>query len=253
MIEELKLLGLSNYESKALEILMKEKLGLKDLSKKSGIPFGKIYSVVKNLKRKNIVKEINSRPKLVYVENVSEVISMLIKENKKKHEVTITLLKEVAIEIDKNKGKETRFFQVGTTIKDNKNIQLRSFREAEDEVLQIINIHHKPKSNREGKTVWEKEIVNAIKRGVIFKVIYPKKIILPKILQQLNKKHPEKFQVKRFDTDFIRCDIIDGEKVLIKLVQEDPLQFGGVLFIEDKKLAENLTRIFSEMWEQAKK
>ena len=253
MIEELKLLGLSNYESKALELLMKEKVYLKNLSKKASIPFGKVYSVVKKLKEKGFIKEINSRPKLVYVENVSETISRLIKENQKKHEATITFLKEVATEIDKDKGKETKFFQVGTTIKDNKDIQLRSFREAEDEVLQIINIHHKTESNRESKTLWEKEIIKATEIGVVFKSIYPKKTILPKILQKLSKKSPERFQVKRLDTDFVRCDIIDGKKVMIKMVQQDPLQFGGILFIEDKKLAENLTKIFNEMWEQAKK
>jgi hypothetical protein len=57
------------------------------------------------------------------------------------------------------------------------------------------------------------------------------------------------FQVKRFDTDFIRCDIIDKKKVLLKIVQPDPMNFGGVFFIEDEKLAENLIRIFNEMWE----
>ena len=42
MIEELKELGLGNYESKALEILLKEKITLRNLSKKSQIPFATI-------------------------------------------------------------------------------------------------------------------------------------------------------------------------------------------------------------------
>ena len=93
--------------------------------------------------------------------------------------------------------------------------------------------------------------MQAINRGVIFKSIYPEKWSLPRILHQLNKKNPRKFQIKRYNTDFVRCDIIDNQKVLIKLVQQDPLQFGGVFFIEDEKLAENLKNIFEEMWEQA--
>jgi HTH-type transcriptional regulator, sugar sensing transcriptional regulator len=250
MIEELKQVGLGNYESKALEVLMKEKLSLRNLSKKAQIPFGKVYSVVKNLKGKGFVKETNSRPKLIYVENASEIISRLIKEKQEKDRSVLEKLRAASIEIDKNKGKESKFFEIGTTIEENKKIQLRSFRESENEVLQIINIHHKPASNRESKTLWEKEIEKAVNRGVIFKAIYPKGTELPMILKRLNKEQPEKFQVKRFDSDFTRCDIIDGKKVLLKLVQEDPLQFGGVLFLENEKLAENLTKIFNEMWDK---
>ena len=71
------------------------------------------------------------------------------------------------------------------------------------------------------------------------------------MLEKLNKKQPEKFQVKKLDTDFVRCDIIDNDKVLIKLVHQDALQFGGILFIENEKLNENLRNIFYELWEQA--
>jgi sugar-specific transcriptional regulator TrmB len=247
--EELRGLGLNYYESCVLEALLKERLNLRDLSKKSSVPFGKVYSVVKSLKEKNLVEETNSRPKLIYVENASDVISLLIKLKQENEKAMIEKIKEFATQIDKSKGKTTKFFQVGTTVQDNREIQLRTFVEAEKEVLQILNIYHKPKSNRASKTLWEKEIEKATKRGVIFKAIYPKKTVIPEILAGLDRK---KFQVKRLDTNFIRCDIIDGKKVLLKLVQSDPLQFGGVLFVENERLAENLTKIFNEMWGQAK-
>jgi len=251
MIEELKKLGLSHYEGKIVEILIKEKTNLRELSKKAEVPFGKVYSIVKDLKEKGIVKESVSRPKLVYIDNVSEVISKLIAEKKNREQNIFERLREIATGIDNERGRETRFFEIGTTVEDNKRIQLRSFAEAEDEILMILNIYHKPKSNRRAKTIWEKAIVDAVRRGVVFKCIYPRETILPIILQKLNKQNPDKFQVKRFDTDFVRCDIVDGKKVLLKLVQTDPLQFGGILFIENEKLAENLTRIFYEFWEHA--
>jgi sugar-specific transcriptional regulator TrmB len=249
MQKELKEIGLSNYESKILEALSREKLNLRELSKKSQVPFGKVYSIIKSLKEKNIIQETNSRPKLVYIENFSEIILRLIRDKQEKERKINERLRELATEIDKNKGKETRFFQIVTTIEDNKKIQLRSFQEAESEVLQILNIYHKPKSNRESKTMWEKEIIKAVERGIIFKSIYPKNTRLPILLEKLNKKHPKKFQVKRFDTDFTRCDIIDGNKVMIKLVHQDALQFGGILFIENEKLADNFRKIFDEIWQ----
>lgn len=248
MIEKLQKLGLSYYESRIVEVLLKEKNNLRDLSKKSKVPFGKIYSVIKILKDKGIVSETNSRPKLVYIENSSEVIEKLINENLDKRKNVFEELREIATNSDKEKGKKLKFFDIGTNVEDNKRIQLRTFTESENEVLQILNIHHKPKSNRESKTLWEKEICKAIERGVVFKAIYPENAVLPIILQKLNKEHPNKFQIKKINTDFTRCDIIDGKKVMLKLVNEDPLQFGGIIFAENEKLAQNLMKIFLNMW-----
>lgn len=251
MEKEFKELGLNHYESKALTLLINKSLTLKKLSDGAEIPFGKVYSVVKNLKEKNLVKENNSRPKLVYVDDASEVVSKLINQKKEKENKLYGKTREFASKSDLSKNKKTRFFQIGTTVEENKEIQLRSFDEAKNEVLQILNIHHKPKSNRKSKTLWEKAISDAINRGVVFKAIYPKNLELPKNIQKLNKKYPEYFQIKRIDTDFTRCDIIDNDKVMIKLVQKDPLQFGGIFFIENEKLNKNLRNIFYELWNNA--
>jgi len=251
MENELIELGLGNYEAKALNLLLSKKLNLRQISDKTNIPFGKVYSVIKSLKEKDFVQETKTRPKLIYVENPSIVISPLIEKKQSRDKKITSKLKQYVSEIDKSRGNKGVFFQIGTTIEENKEIQLRTFNEAKEEVLQILNIHHKPKSNRKSKTLWEKSITDATKRGVIFKSIYPKNIVLPTILEKLNKNKPDKLQVKRFDTDFVRCDIIDNDKVLIKLVQQDPIQFGGVFFIQDENLNDNLRKIFFELWEQA--
>jgi len=251
MISELKEIGIGYYEAKILEVLLKEKLDIRELSRKSKVPFGKIYSIIKNMKEKDIIKETNSRPKLVYIEDVSEIIDRFLKERQEKDKKLAESIRNNIINIKKERGEQSRFFEIGTIMDDNKRIQLRAFHEAETEVLQIFNIYHKPSSNRESKIIWEKEIENAVKRGVVFKSIYPKSAVLPPILKRLDETTPRKFHVKRLNNDFTRCDIIDGRKVLIKLVQKDILQFGGIIFIENEKLAENLTRIFNQMWENA--
>ncbi len=159
-------------------------------------------------------------------------------------------MREIAINSDNKEKRKSKIFEIGTAVEDNKRIQLRAFEEAEKEVLQILNIYHKPRSNRKNKTIWEHEIENAVERGVVFKSIYPINCDIPVILRKLNKKFPEKFQVKRLNTNFIRCDIIDYKKILLKIVWEDPLLFGGVIFIENERLAENLKNIFEELWER---
>lgn len=250
MIEELKAIGLGNYEAKALEVLMTEKLSLRELSKKARVPFGKIYSVVKSLKEKNIVKETNSRPKLVYVDNASEVISMLLKDKQDRERKLSEKLRLLSSEIDKNKGKESKFFEVGVSSDERKKLQLRVFNESEEEIMQIFNMFHNPKINRQSKTEYEKAIENAIKRGLKIKAIYPENIELPPTLKKLAKEG--KFKIKRLDNNFTRTDIVDNKKVLIKLQQKDLVNSGGSIFIENERLAENLKKIFNEMWGQAR-
>jgi len=251
MIEELKFLGLNHSEAKALDVLLKERISLRELSKNAGIPFGKVYSVIKGLKEKNIIKETNSRPKLIYIENASEILTKLIKEKQKKERDILESLREKISKIDHESKKETKFFEIGVSKEQKRNIQLRAFNEAEVEVLQILNIHHKPNLNRKHKTIYEKTIEKAVKKGITFKAIYPRSLDLPLILNKLNKKYPKAFQVKRFDTDFVRCDIIDERATLIKLTQEDIISSGGSIFIENERLAENLKEIFEQFWEQA--
>ena len=247
-MEELKALGLSTYQSKALEVLFSKRYTLKELSKVTGIPAGKISTVVKQLLEKGLVQETSTRSKHLYIENVSIIISKLIRDYELKQQSVTDKLHDLATHFDQKANRQTHFFEIGTNVKDNKRLQLRTFHEAEREVLQIINIHHKPKSNRESKTLWEKEIGNAINRGVMFKAIYPLGIELPLILNFLDKT---KFQVKRANLDFTRCDIIDSKKVLLKLVHEDPITFGGVIFIENQKFAENLKILFFKFWQEA--
>jgi sugar-specific transcriptional regulator TrmB len=233
MEKEIKELGLDNYESRAFAILLIERLNIRQISKKANIPFGKVYSVIKSLKKKNLVSETDSRPKLVYVDNPSEKIQGLLNRKNESDKILHEKIIQKIANLENKKDNQSSFFEIGTTNDKNRDLQLRTFNEAKDEILQIINVHHKPKSNREIKTEWEKSIVKATERGVVLKSIYPNDIELPAILNSLNKKHPEKFQIRRFNTDFTRCDIIDSNKVMIKLIHQDPLQFGGILFIEN--------------------
>ena len=52
------------------------------------------------------------------------------------------------------------------------------------------------------------------------------------------------------NTDFVRCDIIDEDKALIKLTQKDVLNSGGNIFIEDVRLTKNFKQVFYSLWEQ---
>lgn len=246
-MKQLQQLGLSYYESKAIEVLLREKCTMKTLSYKAHIPPGKIYSIIQSLQKRGLIEVIDERPKKVFIPNAGKIIAKLIEQKQREDENLFANLRGMIADI--TPLQDNPFFQIGTTVEENKSIQLRTFSEAQKEVCQIINIHHKPQMNRPSKTIWEKEIAKAISRGVIFREIYPIKTVLPQMLQKLS---PPKFQVRRLDTDFVRCDIIDTKKVLLKLVHGDPLAFGGVIFLEDERFARNLQKVFEQFWEETK-
>lgn len=245
-MKQLQQLGLSYYESKAIDILFREKCTLKELSRKANIPPGKVYSVIQSLHKRMFVEVSETRPKQVFVPQAWKIIARLIEQKQREDESLFAELRGMVAEI--TTPQQNPFFQLGITVEDNKLIQLRTFSEAEREVCQIITIHHKPQMNRPSKTIWEKEIVKAIGRGVIFREIYPVTAVLPLHLKNLP---PQKFQVRRLDMDFVRCDVIDQKKVLLKLVHHDPITFGGVIFLEDERFARNLQKVFEQFWEEA--
>lgn len=240
--------GLSHYEGKAFETILQGKITAKQLSKKARIPFGKIYSIINSLQKQRLIEETEDRPKIYYVSEPAKSIGQLIEKKEKEDEALFAKVRSFAIQAEAASKGKSDFFELGVNQEDNKKIQMRSFTEAKKEVCQIINIHHKPFINRAIKQTWEKEIQNAIKRGVTFRCIYPKNIEIPTLLQKLPK---EKFQIRRLDTNFSRCDIVDKKKVCIKLMHQDAMSFGGIIFLENEKFAKNLQTIFETFWNEA--
>ena len=239
---------MSYYESKAVDALLKERLTPKLLARKAQIPPGKVYSIISALLEKGLVEETDSRPKQLFIPDPAALIGTLIEGKQREQEHLFSELRHLASSAAISRSQPSRFFQIGTTLEDNRDIQLRSFLEAKHEVCQIINKHHRPSSNRSSKTVWERAIADAVKRGVTFRSLYPEDAELPVLLQQLPAS---KFQVRRLTTDFTRCDIIDRKSVLLKLVHADATAYGGILFIENEKLARNLQGIFEQLWLQS--
>jgi sugar-specific transcriptional regulator TrmB len=246
---DFKNLGLNYYEDKALNVIIREKINIKKLSKVSNIPPGKIYSVIKSLQNKGLILVSDSRPKYVYVDNASKIIERLIKEKQSNDEENYKKILQESTLISRSKTESNTLIDIGYTQEDNVRIQSRVFEEAEHEVCQLFNNNHRPSTNRKSKTLWEEQIIDATKRGVIFRCVYPKNMELPLSLTKLSSKL---FNVRRRDVQHYRIDIVDNKSVLIKFTYEDPLIFGGMIYIKDTKLATNLRKIFDDVWNRAK-
>jgi sugar-specific transcriptional regulator TrmB len=239
--------GLTYYEDKALSAIIRERLAVKEIIKKSGIPPGKIYSVLKSLSKRGIISESSGRPKEFYMENPAKIMSVLIESKQNRDEEAISHIRTLVNTLPKKQGQEY-FFRIGTTSEDNKEIQLKVFADARKEVCQMLNSKHKPRMNRHNKDIWEDAIKDAVARGVKFRAIYHKDTQIPTTLEKLPK---DKFAIRRTTQDMCRIDIVDNKKVMIKIVHDDPMMFGGIIFVENEKLAKNLKTIFEDMWKHA--
>ena len=241
--------GLSYYESKALTKILERPITAKELSRQAKIPLGKIYSIIKSLKEKGLIDFSNERPKKFYYNSFTGM-RKLIDKKEKNFQNLLNKIREIATKYEKRQFRdlEKGFFNIGLTNEDNRILQLRVFQEAKQEVCQIHNNYYNPKTNRKNKTLWEKEVLNALERGVKFRSIFPKKAAFAYLTKKAQKEYPKNFLVKRLDTDFIRCDIIDKKVILIKFVDEDVLRFLGLIRLEDERLAENFLVKFEELW-----
>ncbi|OYT32865.1 hypothetical protein B6U93_00020 [Candidatus Woesearchaeota archaeon ex4484_78] len=95
-IQELKELGLTEYEAKAYTTLVKlGKSSSAEIAKESGVSYGKIYSVLSTLEQKHLVKVVPEKTKKFIATN-PENLMKLIKE------------KETIFEDLKNKVKEMK-------------------------------------------------------------------------------------------------------------------------------------------------
>ena len=239
--------GLSYYEDKAINIILREKITAKKLSRAANIPPGKVYGVIKSLLNKGLIKVSSSRPKYLYIDNASKIIERLIEDKKSWDEKHYNeLLKESAL-FTRQRLEDNSLIDIGYTNDDNLRIQSSVFNEAKHEVCQIFNKHHKPAINRKNKSIWEQEIEEAINRGVIFRCIYPKNTELP---VHLSKLPYTKFLTQFKDIDYYRIDIVDDERIMIKMIYEDPLIFGGIIYLQDPKLARNAKKIFEDIWDK---
>ncbi|MCT4584934.1 MAG: hypothetical protein N4A54_08430 [Peptostreptococcaceae bacterium] len=161
IIEDMKKLGLSEYEIKAyLKLLEEYPLNGYALSKNSGIPRSRIYEILENLKNKQMVFEETNEKSTVYYPLEPK---LLLNKLRYDFENIIENVETYANELY-NKEKENNKLVV---IKGRKNI------------IDFINVIVKSAKKRITVSIWEEEIEGlkdglneAIARGVDVKGIY---------------------------------------------------------------------------------
>ena len=246
MEADLKRAGLTSYETKVYITLLSEGI-LKggELSKKSRVPQGRTYEVLRQLVEKGFVQELKTSPKLF--KSVAPRIAILVFLSKKRKELDIlekTLFEQLRARNDDKQQSRT----------DEKITLLRG----KDVIEPIIKqeLEHVKKYFKRMFTFEYlpygllREERNLMKKGIKFKLLGT--LWNKETASAMRKATKYGYEVRYYPVEELRISIVDGENSFINLVGKNAHD-RTVLLVESKELTKALEHYFDAIWEKAKR
>ncbi|MFX0124270.1 MAG: TrmB family transcriptional regulator [Candidatus Hodarchaeota archaeon] len=259
--QELEILGLSNYESRAyLTLLLTGIRTAKEISNESKIPFGRVYDVLSSLEDKGLADRQESRPKKFVAKEPKIALNNLLKIKTAELQTLTTkaaVIEEKLSNLQTTKPEDSLFWSV---VLGEKAIDryIEKIGETENELQAILNI-------RVAARIPQKKIIKNLiatiklltERGVSVQILLCG--VTPGSLEETYLASIAHFfvvlnraEVKRTQQTPTAFDIIDGEKILLKVMNPvNPDEFFAWIFVWQKKLAMELKPKFQELWTKA--
>lgn len=268
MIEKLKKLGLTSYESQAYIALLN--LGdaeVDEIAQNAKIPMGRIYNVLSSLEEAHLVRAQDTRPRrYACVDPVAALTRLTTtkqEEFKQASREIETLADDLKNELSGVVARKTdkAFWTVAIG------------NESHDLIREIISGSRKEllffmaskMTSERIKNVLLKEnyveimaaLYKAIQKGVEVKVILNNGVDFNKlenspIVKKLMRHVGKEFNCRLAMIPATPFDIIDGENVLLQMLNPlNPEELFAVVNIRDEKLAEELRNKFFTIWDKA--
>lgn len=230
---DLKALGLTDYESKAYETLIRlGKAPAASISKHSGVPYGRIYDVLAELEAKGFIKTIPGITKQYVAADPEAMLSALKKKKQELNELEkgVKELKQVY----ELKEVEPILVAQGKS----------NFYRIVKEMKEAKTFAYSLRPNTEPKPEWLREQKERLKQGIDARSLarYDKE----------TKENVDKFMkinpnVKSYNTKDVVLSIIDSE-VMIGLIKSNT-----TLLIRDEEFVKVMKDFFLAEYEKAKK
>ena len=259
--QELEMLGLSNYESRAYLTLLSHGIRTaKEIANESKIPFGRVYDVLTSLEDKGLADKQESRPKKFVAKEPKIALNNLLKMKKDellKLTTKAAIIEEKLSHLQTTKPEDSLFWSVALGV-NAINRYIEKISETEKELQTILNI-------RVAARIPQKEIIEnlittmkfLIENGVFIQILLTG--ITPGSLEEKFLASIAHFfvlldgaEVKHTQLTPTAFDIIDDEKILLKVMNPvKPDEFFAWIFVWQKKLAIELKPKFQELWSNA--
>jgi HTH-type transcriptional regulator, sugar sensing transcriptional regulator len=268
VIERLKKLGLTGYESQAYIALIK--LGdaeADEIALNAKIPMGRIYNVLSSLEEAHLVRAQDTRPRRYAC--VDPATALMRLSNAKQEE-----LMQASQEIQALAGDLTNELSGVVSRKTERSFWTVAIgNESHELIREIISGSRKEllffmasriTSERIKKELLKEDHVeiltalyDAIKMGVEVKVILSNDVDFNKLENSPMIKKMMRYIGKEFNCRLATIpatpfDIIDGENVLLQMLNPlDPEELFAVVNVRDAKLAKELRNKFFMIWDKA--
>ena len=281
IIEFLKGANLSNYEiSTYMTLLNSDGLTAREISETSGVPGGRIYEILEELKNKDMVEIQDSRPKrykaLTFNKGFQNLISHFSEESTRKVSFLIEQAKTLENKIYNSdlffkKESSKIFWSTAFGATSIISLYIKKSNETKDEILDTGFLNENTFKVLPRARNLYRGIKNALNRGVQVKYLWSFEYDNRTLPEELIKKNFELFnelkvkfenlfnlscEKNKFEMKFIHrkiptyYDIFDKKRILIKL--QNPLkyyQFFACMDMIDLNLAKELREKFLEIWQ----
>lgn len=254
MEEKLRALGLNSYESRVfLTLCEKGPMDGRTLSKISGVPLGRIYDVLRELESRGAVYVQNSRPKIYAVPDAERAIENILRSRIEEFQKELSEVRSLAEELKeelKGKSKEgtlEAFWSFAMGIEKSLNIILQRLESVQNSLLNVATPQELHVFRSE-KRKFTRVITSLLEREIELKILTTPEIV--EILPPMHLRVPEVRVIEELPNKFA---VLDNREALIKV--ENPARGGemlGVIYMNDRRIAEELREHFMELWENAR-
>lgn len=254
-------LGLTNYEERCYTTLLKRgTLAARDLSRLSGVPYGRIYEVLRSLESKGIIGSTGGRPQKFFatppdvaVNKLVESKSQELEKLRKDADILINNLSRIHQQVAENELMWK--VAIGETLYES---YFSFLRDTKFEFLGYMDVHEginkiefEKLLRRYGRIVSE-----LAKKGVKMRFLIgiETKDIFLNTLKEFSSTLSFLVQgeVKLVSLLPYPFSVLDGEKVILKVLNPiNPSDFLSAIYLRDRNLATSLRERFMTLWQTA--
>jgi len=261
MLDQLEALGLTAYEAKALDHLLRhgERTG-PVLSRETGIPFGRVYDTLNALVERGLATSRPGRPRLFAAAAPASVSGRLLAANKRRLQEEERSLGQQAAALEAELGRLSPRRAPGSA--------LYGVRLGEDAAREfLVEATHEAKSRVDAYLAFEHlqdddlaifdAFRQAVGRGVRTRLLLRRKDVdyllstpyVPQVIDAMLPHLGENLQVRLSNTDNLSFSVLDGERVVLGVKNPlDPRIYFAVVHMDDKAFAADLIGKFDTLW-----
>ena len=264
MIERLESLGLTSYESRALEHLLK--VGSRtapDLARETGIPLGRVYDTLKALVERGVVSPQSGRPRSYATVPVASVAARLLASSKRRLQAEERRMEETAHQLeDALQGLANKAAPGGTSY------GVRLGEEASRDFL--IEATHAARGRVTAYLAFEDiqdedlaifdAFRGAVVRGVRTRLLLRERDLeylmgtpyVAAVLEAMLPHLGEVLQVRITRDDSVPFSVLDAERAVIGVRNPtQPERYVAVVHVDDSQFAKQLEDRFEQLWQEA--